>query len=121
MNNQVNLKIVLKGNHNSKQRTEREPKRTMSGKWQIVDGVKYEVEDSEVTTTHIVENPFFQNGEEWDVVKGLTPEDVMKILKKQQDKNKQKEKEEKKKEQKGKQRSLGFSRQNGAGKHWIPE
>ena len=113
-------------NHNIKEKEKENRKRTMPGKWQILNGVKYPVEDSEATTTkHIVTNPFFQDGKEWEVIKELTPEDIMKILKKQQKENKKKEKEGqvegKKQEQKGKQRSLGFSRQNGAGKHWIPE
>jgi hypothetical protein len=129
----------------------------MPGKWQILNGVKYPVEDSEgspcvsfschnavpgrsrrpdappphlLTPTRRVTNPFFQDGKEWEVIKGLTPEDIMKILKKQQKENKKKEREEnkgKKKEQtegkkkERKQRSLGVSRQNGAGKYWIPE
>ena len=97
----------------------------MHGKCEILNGVKYDVEDREATTTNTIENPFFHGGKEWVVVKELTPEDIMKIILKQQKKNRKKEGEENKEQTEGKkqqkQRSLGFSRQNGAGKHWIQE
>ena len=53
-------------NHNIKQKEKEKKKKkreTMAGKWETLNEVK---DVMTTTTNHVVENPFFQNGEELD-------------------------------------------------------
>ena len=63
----------------------------MPGKWEIINGVKYKKEEFQENSNTVEEkttdNPLFVDGK-WNIVKELTPQEVMKIIEEKQKKMK---------------------------------
>lgn len=62
----------------------------MPGKWEIINGVKYrkeEFQENSNTVEKKTTNPLFVDGK-WNIVKELTPQEVMKIIEEKQKKMK---------------------------------
>jgi len=67
----------------------------MPGKWEIINGVKYKKEEFQENSNTIEKkttgNPLFVDGK-WNIVKELTPQEVMKIIEEKQKKMKKPDK-----------------------------